>query len=302
MPKKDTALLDKTSPITLDDLKDQFRLSDWSAATSSYNVARADAEHAKIYTMVREYFNAFWAKKLKDIGHKHPLRSYSNDYPIRLLEKSEGSYIAGTVMEIIEDGTALDNAFDIFFTAMAEPLSKELEAYAATMGKTVDSLTNDEIYTVIDKIADKSLSTMMGLLQQTQNVPEIIGIAKENGAYEDFPWTTNFEKADFHRKWYHTRTAVGKMLSLDEILDEGDKTQYEVVGNAIDSVSESDIAKLATKFIETLDSVDSQICYMRMDGKTNAEIAEALNYKTPSAVTKRLAKIKTKFNEFFAEQ
>jgi len=39
-----------------------------------------------------------------------------------------------------------------------------------------------------------------------------------------------------------------------------------------------------------------------MEGKTNAEIAVALNYKTPSAVTKRLAKIKTKFNEFFAEQ
>ena len=30
MPKKDTALLDKTSPITLDDLKDQFHR--WLAA------------------------------------------------------------------------------------------------------------------------------------------------------------------------------------------------------------------------------------------------------------------------------
>ena len=59
-----------------------------------------------------------------------------------------------------------------------------------------------------------------------------------------------------------------------------------MVGNAIDTVSEADITK---KFIETLDSVDSQICYMRMDGKTNAEIAEALSYKTQSAVTKRRA-------------
>ena len=302
MPKKDTVLLDKPSPITLDDLKDQFLRSDWSASTSPYNVAKADAEHTKVYTTAQEYFNAFWAKKLKDNGYKHPLRNYSDDYPIRLLEKSEDSYIAGTIMEIIEDDTALDNVFEIFFTAVAEPLSKEFEAYAASMGKSADSLTDDEIHSVIDKIADQSLSTMMGLLQQTQNVSEIIGIAKENGAYEDFPWSTNFEKADFHRKWYHTRTAVGKMLSLDEILAEGDKAQYEVVGNAIDSVSEADIAKIAAKFIETLDSVDSQICYMRMDGKTNAEIAEALNYKTPSAVTKRLAKIKAKFNEFFAEQ
>ena len=302
MAKKESALLDKPSPITLNDLKDQFRHSDWSASTSPYNVASADAEHAKIYTMVREYFNAFWTKKLKDSGYKHPLRCYSDDYPIRLLEKSEGSYIAGTIMEIIEDDTALDNVFEIFFNAMSEPLSTELEAYAASMGKSVDSLTDDEIHLVIDKIADRSLSTMMGLLQQTQNVPEIIGIAKENGAYEDFPWTTNFEKADFHRKWHHTRTAVGKMLSLEDILEKGDKAQYEVVANAIDTVSEADIAKLAAKFIATLDSVDSQICYMRMDGKTNAEIAEALNYKTPSAVTKRLSKIKTKFNEFFAEQ
>lgn len=302
MPKKESPLLDKPSPITLNDLKDQFRHSDWSASTSPYNVASADAEHAKIYTMVREYFYEFWAKKLKDNGYKHPLRSYSDNYPVRLLEKSEGDYIAGTIMEIIEDDTALDNIFEIFFTAMAEPLSKELEAYAASMEKSVDSLTDDEIHAVIDKIADKGLFTMMGLLQQTQNVPEIIGITKENGAYEDFPWSTNFEKADFHRKWHHTRTAVGQMLSLDEILDEGDKAQYEVVANAIDTVSEADIAKLASKFICTLDSVDSQICYMRMDGKTNAEIAEALNYKTPSAITKRLAKIKAKFNEFFAEE
>jgi len=108
---------------------------------------------------------------------------------------------------------------------------------------------------------------MMGLLQQAQNVSEILGIAKENGAYEDFLWSTNYEKADFHRKWYHTRTVVGKMLSLDEILDEGDKAQYEVMGNAIDSVSEADIAKIAAKFIETLDSIDSQICYMRWTAK-----------------------------------
>ena len=302
MPKKESTLLDKTSPITLDELKDQFHRDDWSASTSPYNVARADNKHAKIYMMIRKYFNEYWAKELRNTGYKHPLRSYSDEYPINLLVKNEGNYIAGTIMETIEDDTAFNNVFDIFFTAMAEPLSGELEAYAAAMEKPVDSLTDDDIHVVIDKIADKGLSTMMGLLQQTQNVPEIIGITKENGAYEDFSWPTNFEKSDFHRKWYHTRTAVGKMLSLDEFLSTGDKAQVEVVGNAIDGVSEEDIAKLASKFIDTLDSVDSQICYMRMEGKTNAEIAVALNYKTPSAVTKRLAKIKTKFNEFFAEQ
>ncbi len=92
--------------------------------------------------MVLEYFNEFWAKKLKDRGHKHPFRSYSDDYLIRLLEKSESSYVAGTIMEIIEDDTAFDSVFEIFFTAMAEPLCKELEAYAAAMEKSVDSLTS----------------------------------------------------------------------------------------------------------------------------------------------------------------
>ena len=57
--------------------------------------------------------------------------------------------------------------------------------------KSVDELADHEIHSVIDKIADKGLSTMMGLLQQTQNVPEIIGITKENGAYEDL---YNFKK------------------------------------------------------------------------------------------------------------
>ena len=73
---------------------------------------------------------------------------------------------------------------------MEEPLSKELEAYASSE-KSVDELADHEIHSVIDKIADKGLSTMMGLLQQTQNVPEIIGITMENGAYEDL---YNFQK------------------------------------------------------------------------------------------------------------
>lgn len=42
-------------------------------------------------------------KKLKDTGYKHPLRSYSDDYPIKLLTNNEGNYIAGTIIEIIED-------------------------------------------------------------------------------------------------------------------------------------------------------------------------------------------------------
>ena len=74
---------------------------------------------------------------------------------------------------------------------MEEPLFKELEAYASSAEKSVDELADHEIHSVIDKIADKGLSTMMGLLQQTQNVPEIIGITKGNGAYEDL---YNFQK------------------------------------------------------------------------------------------------------------
>lgn len=141
--------------------------------------------------MIRKCFNEFWVKKLKDTGYKHPLRSYSDDYPIKLLTNNEGNYIAGTIMEIIEDDTAFNNVFDIFFTAIEEPLSKELEAYASSAEKSVDELADHEIHSVIDKIADKGLSTMMGLLQQTQNVPEIIGITKGNGAYEDL---YNFQK------------------------------------------------------------------------------------------------------------
>ena len=48
--------------------------------------------------MVREYFKEYWAKKLTDTRYKPPLRSYSDDYPIKLLGKSEGSYRTGTIM------------------------------------------------------------------------------------------------------------------------------------------------------------------------------------------------------------
>ena len=60
-------------------------------------------------------------------------------------------------------------------------------------------------------------------------------------------------------------------------------------------ISESDFDKMLVGFINTLDETDRMICFMKMDDKTQYEIARELGYKNHSAVTKRMAKIKEKY-------
>ena len=57
--------------------------------------------------------------------------------------------------------------------------------------------------------------------------------------------------------------------------------------------------QLLSAFVDTLDNdIDRQILYMRADGKTQAEIATALGYANHSPVTKRLQRLRPKFDTF----
>ena len=48
--------------------------------------------------------------------------------------------------------------------------------------------------------------------------------------------------------------------------------------------------------MKTLDSTELEICRLRKLHYTQAQIAEALGYKTHSAIVKRLAKMREKFD------
>ena len=87
------------------------------------------------------------------------------------------------------------------------------------------------------------------------------------------------------------------MLSFDELAESA------LVGLGPDEyaseLSDFDIMNIAKGFIDTLDETDQKICRMRMEHKTQKEIAEELGFQSHSAVTKRLEKLKEKATEYF---
>lgn len=59
--------------------------------------------------------------------------------------------------------------------------------------------------------------------------------------------------------------------------------------------------RLENQFLDTLNGTDREIYLMRKQGLTQAEIAERLGYKTHSAVTKRMEKMRKALIDFCAD-
>ena len=195
----------------------------------------------------------------------------------------------------MNDESKLQSVFEVFFTSMKKPLDDALLAQATSLEKTPEELTDDEIMQALDKVADALMNTMIGKMMVSQSVPEIMQITKKHGAHEDFNPNVkdNHDRSDFERKWDHTRTKLGKMLSFDE-LDQDDESLAYWDDEPIDD--EAAFVDLTKRFLASLDDdIDRDIVMFKLKGKTQSEIAETLGF-SQSAIAKRLKKIKVKFD------
>ena len=293
---KTGTLLDQTTPITMDDLKHQFQSDDFSTAESGYDLAHQPAEKQSLYIHVKQLFIEAWEKELKKLGYRGG-KNYGADYPLKVLEESESNLVAGVVMRIMDDPELLDQYMDAGTEAMlsrAEEVAVETEAHEE---KTVAAER------IFEKLADKFLSHMMGLLLKAQNVPEILRITKQMPAHEDFSESAkdNRDKIDFERKWDHTRTKTGAMLSLDELKKQEASGLADIPSGEM-SLPGDDAETIIRLFADTLDGKDREIFLLRARGKDQKEIADRLGYKSQGAVSKRLNKLEEKFRKFLRDR
>ena len=126
------------------------------------------------------------------------------------------------------------------------------------------------------------------------NMNAAIQVAEEFRCFEDFDFRNSWQKTDFYRKWYHTRTKH-PMISLEEFQEAYADThggqEYEEPDPS-QNVEETAVAQaLVDQFKATLSEKDIQILELRMSGDTLEEIAEKLGYKNHSGVLKRIRKI-----------
>ena len=174
-----------------------------------------------------------------------------------------------------------------------------LDCYAKSVSKEIDYLTDDEIHTVVEKIAGVIDETLIETVMQGQQVPAIFGISKKIPQHEDFTEQLNQDKINFYNKWTHCKTKLGAPLFFSE-LSEDESTNIEGVKNffANNPAEEQRYIFLRDEFAKTLGSTDKEIYYLSEKGLTQKEIADRLGYKTHSAVSKRMKIMNKGFKEF----
>jgi hypothetical protein len=146
---------------------------------------------------------------------------------------------------------------------------------------------------------------------QEHNLIPIIQTVREMRCIEDYDARGSNAKTDFYRKWYHTRARF-KTVSLDQLIesredtsrnDAADAVLGDLVGDPAADFSEAVCADIdASQFYEMLTPRDREILQMRVDGHTYQEIADALQYKTHSAVLKRIGRIAEQYLDYADEQ
>jgi len=125
------------------------------------------------------------------------------------------------------------------------------------------------------------------------NLQPIINTVRRMPCEEDFEIRQSRVKIDFYRKWYHTRTKIGTMISLDECTHGSDDDYYSTIAADPHDMTESiALEDFYDRFKKQLPDRDRKILEMRIDGMNFEEIAKRLGYKNHSGVVKRMQAIK----------
>lgn len=297
MPK-DMSLLEKDGAPTEEELKEFFRKHDFSSQVSSFDVNTASESENRLYIRATKIFRGSWNDQVYTLGGKKTLRNFSKNDPLRCLEDSEEKLVSGTVAEIASDEDLFQSIIDSVFSSSQNELYASALKLAEQNGKTIDDLTDEEIALVIDSFSDELLASIMGKLLLTQSVPEILGVLKTDRAHEDYNPSVreNHDQIDFIRHWDHTRSKVGQMFCFDEMVQVDLKNDDGKVKTPV-YVEDEDEEKLYQEFRALLTEEEKLIADMRWNKQmTQKEIAEALGYKSHSAVTKKLKKMREKFD------
>ena len=306
----DRSLLDKEGAPTEEEMREYFIKNDYTTAKSDFDVSKVSPAQAKLYMKAKKFFLAAWLKQQEAMGGEASLKNFSDNYPLKLMEQKDEELIVGAVGKILGDEEQYVQIIDTFFDQMQPQFMVGFNAYAASVNKNVDDLTDSEIDMVVNKVVDAFYETMMELLMKSQGIPGVIGITSDvhDQTHQDFPEGNNYRKTDFQRAFYHTRTQMDTILSLDEFqengydMDEGARNFFDQIEDEIDPAEEDEKENLIlTAYYQILDNVEREILELRIKKFTNEDIAKKLGYKTQSAISKRLAKMRKKFDELIKE-
>ncbi len=304
----------KYTPEQIKEIKKVVKENDITEGYSLEPKVDLPPEKADVFARTKKIFAQYWKDNLKGLGINKSMKNFSKDHPVNFLMNTDSNIIGEIVSEAsdIFDGNTdySEINYNEFFSILTEnvedekasailqlyknTIDAELNKFAKNAGKDVSELTNEEIRIVYDTVFEAVDLQVINALMVGQQVPELYDISRKTAVIEDFNENQkeNHSKIDFERKMYGLRRKFDCLLSFEEL------AESDLVGlspeDEIEEISDSDFTKLLVGFLNTIDETDRMICFMKMDGKTQHEIAQALGYKNHSTVAKRMAKIKEK--------
>lgn len=289
----------KFTPEQLNELQSFFQQNDFTSNMALEREHNSEGEQAKIFVRTKKIFGECWLGNLRKIVVKRKMKNFSKDHPVNFLENADADYFSEQISEIYTDPEKLNEYVDRFFEMYEQPVMLGLDCYAKLLGKEVEDLTDDEIHTVVEKVAGVIDETLIETVMQGQQVPQIFGISKKIPQHEDFTEKLNQDKINFYNKWTHAKTKLGAPLLFSE-LSEDEATNIE--GAKMFFVNNPEEERryifLRDEFAKTLNSTDREIYYLLEKGITQKEIAKRLGYKTHSAVSKRMKIMNKDFKIF----
>ena len=139
------------------------------------------------------------------------------------------------------------------------------------------------------------------LLLKHPNFKGIVEASKEYRCIEDFNKKNSLAKQNFLDRWYHSRTNhpdVSLESLKEEYENEYGETTFDIEDKTV-NIEEDTVSKIQVEdFMNTLSEKDRRILELRMDGVTYEEIAEMLDFKTHSAVIKRIKRIGKAYQQY----
>lgn len=289
----------KFTPKQLAEIQSFFHRNDFTANMTLNRDYNFEGEQAEIFVRTKKLFGEYWLVNLRKLGVKRKMKNFSKDHPVNFLENAYADYFSEQISEIYTDPDKLSEYIDRFFKMYGESVMLGLDCYAKSVSKEIDDLSDEEIHTVVEKVAGVIDETLIETVMQGQQVPAIFGISKKIPQHEDFIGQLNQDKINFYNKWTHANTKLGAPLLFSE-LSEDESTGIEGARNFFDNnpAEEQRYKFLREEFAKNLNSTDREIYYLAEQGYKQKEIAKRLGYKTHSAVSKRMKIMNKDFKEF----
>lgn len=289
----------KFTPKQLTELQSFFQQNDFTANMTLDREYDFDGEQSEIFVRTKEIFGEYWLGNLRKLGVKRKIKNFSKDHPVNFLENADADYFSKQISEIYADPDKLNEYIDRFFEMYEQPVMLGLDCYAKSVSKEIDDLSDEEIHTVVEKVAGVIDETLIETVMQGQQVPEIFGISRKVPQHEDFTEKLSQDKINFYNKWTHAKTKLGAPLLFSELSeDEATNIEGAKMFFANNPEEERRYIFLRDEFAKTLTSTDREIYYLLEKGITQKEIAKRLGYKTHSAVSKRMKIMNKDFKKF----